>query len=248
MRRWFFRTVAVAVALTVGACGEEASHASDTRQTTADLLAGIPQGSSSQMGDANLPPAPTQTIGVESLGYNRGSGESPVRVVEMSDYGCGFCRQFHMETFPTVLVEFIESGKVEWKFLPFITGMFGNSLVATEAAECSLAQSPEVFERLNERLWTNQSDWKRSGEPETVVRTMAEEAGADLDDFDACLADDRRMERISAATSLAQEMGVRGTPTFFILGYPPIQGALPTEVFQEILTAVHSEATQAGGG
>jgi hypothetical protein len=37
---------------------------------------------------------------------------------------------------------------------------------------------------------------------------------------------------------------VRGTPTFFIIGFPPLQGALPTEAFVEILTAVYTDAVQ----
>ena len=246
MRLLFVRTVAVAAALTVGACASEGSDAPDTSATAAGLLSGAPRGSSSPMGNADLSSGSSQTIDVATLGYNRGDPESPVRVLELSDYGCGYCRQFHIETFPTLLSEFIESGMVEWKFMPFITGMFENSLAATEAAECALLQSPEVFDQLNKRLWTDQAAWKRSGEPEAVVRAMAGDAGADLGELDACLADDRQMDRIAAATSFAKQAGVRGTPTFFIFGYPPLQGALPTEAFREILTAVHTEATQGG--
>jgi len=247
MRRLMVRTAAVAAALTVAACGSGSSDTPDTSATAAGLLSGMPRGSSSPMGNTDLPRGSGRTIDGPSLGYNLGDPQSPVRVVEMSDYGCGYCRQFHLETFPTLLSEFIESGMVEWKFMPFITGMFENSLTATEAAECALLQSSEVFDELNERLWTNQADWKRGSEPEAVVRTMASDAGADLGEFDACLADDRRMDRIAGATGLAREAGVRGTPTFFIFGYPPIQGALPTETFREILSAVHAQATQGGG-
>ena len=247
MRRLFIRTVAVAGALTIGGCSTQGSDAPDTSSTSAGLLSGASSGSSSPMGTGNLPAGSGQNVDVATLGYNSGDPDAPVRVLELSDYGCGFCRQFHLETFPTLLSEFIESGKVEWKFMPFVTGQFDNSLAATEAAECALLQSSEVFDRLNERLWTDQADWKRSGEPEAVVRTMAADAGADLGELDACLADHRQMDRIAAATSLARQAGVRGTPTFFIFGFQPIQGALPTEAFVEILDAVYAEATQGGG-
>jgi len=247
MRLLFVRTVAVTAALTLGACEAEESDAPDTSATTAGLLSGTPRGASTLMGDPDLPRDTGQAIDLETLGYNLGDPESPVRMLEMSDYGCGYCRKFHMETFPTLLSQFVETGKVEWKFMPFITGQFDNSLAATEAAECALDQSREVFAELNERLWTDQSDWKRSGEPEAVVRTMADDAGVDLAEFDACLADDRSIDRIAAATALAQRAGVRGTPTFYIMGYPPLQGALPTETFIRVLTQVHAEATQGGG-
>ena len=199
------------------------------------------------MGNPDLPVNVGQTIDLATLGYDRGDPESPVRMLELSDYGCGYCRKFHMETFPTLLSQFVETGKVEWKFMPFITGMFDNSLAVTEAAECALDQSREVFAQLNERLWTDQPDWKRSSEPEAVVRTMASDAGVDLGEFDACLADDRRIDRIAAATALAQRAGVRGTPTFFIMGYPPLQGALPTESFVQVLTQVHADVIKGDG-
>ena len=247
MRRFFVGTVAVAAALTVAACSAQDSGSPDTSATAAGLLSGTARGSSSPMGSANLPAGSGEDIDVASLGYNSGDPDSPVRVLEMSDYGCGYCRQFHVETFPTLLSEFIETGMVEWKFMPFITGMFDNSLAATEAAECALLQSHSVFDRLTERLWMDQTDWKRSGEPEVVVRAMAADAGADLAELDACLADDRQLDRIAGATGLAQTAGVRGTPTFFVFGYQPLQGALPTDAFREILTAVHAEATQGGG-
>lgn len=188
-----------------------------------------------------------QRVTVSEVGFNRGEASAPVKVVEMSDYGCGYCRKFHEETFPVLLSQFIETGMVEWKFVPYITGMFDNSLAATEAAECTLAQDLEAFEALNGRLWDEQAVWKRGDEPESVVRGWVAELGVDMDAFDSCVADDERVGRIAASTTLARQIGVRGTPTFIVVGYPPLQGALPTETFQQILSAVHAEVTREAG-
>ncbi|MDA0310760.1 MAG: thioredoxin domain-containing protein [Gemmatimonadetes bacterium] len=231
----------VATTLGLAACDPGAQGSSDTAATTQNLL--------TQTATTSLPGGLEQqgpSIDVSLLGFNRGPEDALVRVVELSDYGCGYCRQFHMETFPTLLTDFMESGKVQWKFMPFITGMFENSLSATEGAECALEQSSDLFLVLNERLWTDQADWKKSDNPDAVVRTMATEAGVDMAAWDGCVAQDRRHDRIASATALAQQLGVRGTPTFFVVGYPPLQGALPTDAFQEILNTVYAEAT--GGG
>jgi protein-disulfide isomerase len=236
----------LSLGLLVGACSPAGESAPRTDNTTASLLAQTPSGGASEIPAAG-PAQEAPKVDIATLGFNRGSKDAPVRVVELSDYGCGFCRKFHMETFPTLLDEFVESGKVEWKFLPFITGMFDNSPAATEGAECALAQSSDAFEALNERLWTDQSDWKKSGDPEAVVRGMAKDAGVDLASYDTCIADDSRMDRIRASTALAQQLGVRGTPTFFVVGYPPLQGALPTETFRQVLTAVYKKAVENDG-
>ncbi len=71
-----------------------------------------------------------------------------------------------------------------------------------------------------------------------------------MDAFDGCLADGEVAERVADATLFARQIGVRGTPTFVVIGFPfpPIQGALPLETFREILLAVHAEATSEGEG
>jgi protein-disulfide isomerase len=187
-------------------------------------------------------------VQVSDVGVNRGSVDALVKVVEMSDYGCGYCRQFHMDSFAALREEFIETGMVEWKFVPYITGMFDNSLAATEAAECAYVQDVAAFERLNRRIWDEQGAWKGSSEPATVVRAWATDLGIDMAAFDSCLESDQQIPRIAAATTLARQLGVRGTPTFVVLGYPPLQGALPLDTFREILTMVHAEATAAAQG
>ncbi len=247
--------LSLALALLAGACGGEApaEESSSTSETARTLLSSLPQeadtaGRRQLPPDPNTSPPPSVDVDVNLLGFDLGDTSAVVRVVEMSDYGCGYCRQFHMETWPTLREDFVEEGKVQWKFLPFITGMFGNSMPATEGAECALAQGREPFQRLNARLWEDQREWKGASDAHPVVRGMAEDAGVDLEEWDACMADDRRMQRIRAATALARDLGVRGTPTFFLRGYPPLQGALPTETFTQLLQMVHAQLIREGAG
>ncbi|MDX1645571.1 MAG: thioredoxin domain-containing protein [Longimicrobiales bacterium] len=236
----------LATALLVAACGgDERSDApgSSTESLTRDLL-------SQPAGDGQSTPLAVDPslaqegarVPVSALGFDRGSVEAPVKVLELSDYGCGYCRKFHMESFPTILSDYIEAGMVEWKFVPFVTGMFDNSLAVTEAAECTYVQDEAAFESLNTRLWEDQSAWKRSDEPMQVVREWVSGLGVDMDAFEACVTNDERLSRVASSTTLASQLGVRGTPTFIVLGYPPLQGALPLEVFEQVLTAVHAEA------
>ena len=245
MRRFLTTAAMLATATLVAACAGESQPAESTSGTTASLLSKV--GANEVSGQPQLPQEGPQ-IDVALLGHNRGDGEALVRVVEMSDFGCGYCRQFHEESFPTLLAEYVESGMVEWKFMPFITGMFDNSLAVTEAAECAMAQSDELFIAMSDRLWSEQSTWKPSDDPAGVARGMADELGVNMREYDSCLEDDTRMTRIIASTQLAQQLGVRGTPTFFVVGYPPLQGALPLEMFQDVLTTAHAEASKGNAG
>ncbi|HSG08536.1 MAG TPA: thioredoxin domain-containing protein [Longimicrobiales bacterium] len=239
-------TVALAVAVLFGACTpDDGEPAPRTDDTTADLLSSAAEEASLGPGRPVAPP--TQEIDIAVLGHDRGSLVSPVRVVEFSDYGCGYCRKFHEETWPVLVANFVDAGKVEWKFLPFVSGMFKNSTAATTAAECVLEQDEGFFEAMHDRIWHLQGEWKNSADPAPLLRGWAGEVGADMTRFDSCISEDRRGNRVRAATALAQQLGVRGTPTFFVVGYPPLQGALPTETFQQVLDMVYAEATKPGG-
>ena len=232
-------TATLLAAVLIAACGG-GEPAADTEGTTRSLLnqSDLVGGPSTPVtGDPDLAARGGNPV-IPELGFNLGSMAAPLKLIEFSDYGCGYCRRFHMETFPTLREGFVDSGQVEWKFMPFITGMFENSLAVTEAAECTFEQGPALFEALSDLIWERQAEWKGSGEPEAVVRGWARELGADLDTLDGCLADDRRIQRIADATLVAQQLGVRGTPTFWLVGYGPLQGALPLEVFEGVLGAV----------
>jgi len=230
--------------LVVAACGGDGPEADSAG-------ASVTRGLLSARSMENGPPAVRGPDGQEveggmvplpELGFNRGSAQAPVRVIELSDYGCGYCRRFHLETFPSLRQEFVDAGIVEWKFLPYVTGMFDNSMAAVQAAECALEQSPDAFEALNERLWHEQSEWKGSGDAASVVRRWAVEAGVETLSFDSCVSQGRRLDRIATAGVVARDLGVRGTPTFIVVGYGPLQGALPLDTFRDILRAVHREA------
>jgi protein-disulfide isomerase len=246
------RVAALSTPLLLAACGggEPEPSTDATDDISRGLLSSV--GRDSAAGTPRVPADPRaarpgpQEVDVTRLGFDWGDTLAPVQIVEMSDYGCGYCRKFHEETWPVLREEFIATGKVRWKFLPFVSGMFDNSLAATEAAECALAQGPDAFLALNDRLWDGQRAWKSTGDPLPVVREMAEAAGVDVEAWEACMEEDRRVQRIGTATAVARDLGIRGTPTFLIQGYPPVQGALPTETFVEILNRVHAVAARPG--
>lgn len=238
----------LAAPLLLASCGGDAAPSADS-DSPADVTRGLlsaagAEGGSTSSGQRT---GPLREVPLAELGFTRGVEGAPVQVIEMSDYGCGYCRRFHMETFPTLEEEFIETGMVEWKFVAYVTGMFDNSRAALRAAECSLEQSPELFERVNHRLWEDQAAWKSSGNATDLVREWAIAAGVDPATYDACQTEGRRLDRIETAGGLARELGVRGTPTFVVVGYGPLQGALPLDSFRQILLSVHEDAVARTG-
>jgi len=174
----------------------------------------------------------TEPLDLSLMGYNRGDPQAPLKVLEVSDFGCGYCRRFHEEIFPILNESYVEAGLVEWKFLPFVLGMFPNGLEAALAAECAGEQ--DRFFPMQSRLFADQSQWKGPSEPDSIFTRYAGEEGLDVDRFSRCLQEGLVDETLRANIRLGREMGVRGTPTFLIDG-APISGALPVHVFRDIL-------------
>lgn len=175
-----------------------------------------------------------QPLQIADMGYNFGSGDAPVKVMEISDFGCGYCRRFHEETFPSLLKIYMEAGLVEWKFIPFVLGMFPNGLQAATASECAGEQ--ERFFPMQARLFGEQSGWRNSEDPYAFFSILAGEEGLDVERFDSCIKGGWRDNHVRANIRLGQQAGVRGTP-FFLIDGRPLPGAVSLEDFRAVLDA-----------
>ncbi len=173
-----------------------------------------------------------QDIYLDSLGHDYGSPDAAVQVVELSDFGCHYCQKFHLESFPTVFQEYIESGKVRWKYVTFVSGMFPNSKEASVLAECVGEQG--LFDQIRDRLFEAQQEWKRSDDVQALLLAYAVEVGADVEQVERCLAAGRGDETVSQGTRFGFLAGARGTPTFLVDGFP-MMGALPLDFIREVL-------------
>lgn len=182
-----------------------------------------------------LPNVPLEEL-YHEIAVETEAGGPHLTVVEFSDFGCPYCGVFERETFPTLREEFVETGRVRWRFVPFVLGMFPNGLEAMRAATCVAEQGDEAFWKMHDVLFEKQEVWKASRDPDQIFRSYAVVSGADGDTFSACFDDGRSADRATAANALARQGGVRSTPTFFI-GRQMIQGALPVAEFRKVLEA-----------
>jgi len=237
---------AVALVLTMGCARQERSAArSDTTTTAA-----IPQAPATPpvTGAPHVTPAPTQDggtppnarrvivggVNLTSVGYDRGNPSAPVVVVELSDFGCPYCGQFARTTYPALDSEYVRTGKVFFKYIPFVIGMFPHATEAARAAECAADQ--RRFWTMYERLYAAQPAWKESASPAAAFSEYAAAAGLDTSRFAACYAAGGMHPRTRLATDAANLLGVRATPSFLVNGRP-IEGALPLAAFRTVLNA-----------
>jgi protein-disulfide isomerase len=186
-----------------------------------------------------------QDVNLARLGFNEGDEDGAVvQVIEFSDFGCVYCASFHIETYPALHEEFIQGGDVVWKYIPITLAGFPNADRAAIAGECAGEQ--ERFAPMRDRLYETREEWMASDDPDGFLTRHAGEVGLDRDAFAQCMAEsEQARRRIEDGTRIAQELGVRGTPTFIVQGHP-VQGAPPLEPFQQVLRELVAEARSPG--
>ena len=179
-----------------------------------------------------------QGIDLTGIGYDLGSPAAPVVVVDFSDFGCPFCGAFARETFPSIDAEYVRTGKVYFKYVPFVMGMFPNGEQAARAGECAADQGG--FWPMYERLYAGQNVWKRTRDPGPIFQRYAAANRLNAARFSSCYGGQGLHPRTRVANDAADRLGIRATPTFFIDGHM-LEGALPLPQFRQVLDQVANE-------
>ena len=175
---------------------------------------------------------PNRGLSLAGIGHDRGGSAARVFIVEFGDFGCSYCAKFNVETFPKIDSIYVGGGFVRWKMVPFVTGMFKNSREVAEAAECAGEQGG--FWKMHDLLYARRKEWIASKDIRTLVAKYAAEVKLDIAPFRRCLVSPEIRRRILQHDALAQQLSIRGTPTFFVNGRV-IPGAIPFDMFQEVI-------------
>ena len=219
------RWAVVGLALLAAACDKKAA---DQTGAPAAPIAAVP------------PPAGSEWTEVVSAtpegGFLMGNPDAPVKLVEYASLTCPHCAAFSEEAGTALRDEFIKSGKVSWEFRNFL-------LQPVDVAVSLLArcQGPGPFFKLVEQVFAEQANWGAKfqeipkAEQERIQtlpdqqRIAAIAKAGQLDAFfrargipeariDACLADQAATDELVKIRQKAVEMGVDGTPSFFLNG------------------------------
>ena len=171
-----------------------------------------------------------------------GDPNAPMTIVTYSDFQCPYCARFATQTWPTLVQEYIDSGKAKMVFKDFpLEQIHPNAQKAAEAARCvrELAGPDDAFWAMHDVLFANQESWGGSADPSELFAGYAGEAGvADAAAFGECLSSGRHAEAVQADLMEGLNFGVRGTPTFFLDGQALV-GAQPIENFRQAIAMVN---------
>lgn len=167
-----------------------------------------------------------------------GDTDAPIEIIEFSDYQCSYCQRFHVSTYPDLLKNYIETGKVKFIYRDYPLTFHANSMNAAAAGEC--ADNEGKYWEMHDKLLDGLAAWSGSTEAISIFSEYANEIGLDVSDFEECYGGVDVQEEIKGDMRDAINAGVRATPTFFINGQK-LEGAQPYSVFESILESMLTE-------
>jgi RNA polymerase sigma factor (sigma-70 family) len=157
-------------------------------------------------------------------GPSQGPVDAPVTIIVFTDFQCDFCGKV-LGTIDELLEEYPDQVRLVVKQFP----VHSTAVLAAEAALA--AEEQDKFWQMHDLMIANQDDL---GEEALVEH--AKTAGLDVKKFRAALAGRAYRDEVEAEQAAGKEVGVEGTPCFFINGKKFV-GAQPIERFRQAIDA-----------
>jgi protein-disulfide isomerase len=177
-------------------------------------------------GGSTTPESTATFAGVPQHGDTLGKTTAPATMTVFEDPQCPFCREWNIDTLPTVVRDYVRTGRIRIVYRGIVV-IGPNSVAGLRAAYAAGLQNKlwQMVESLYERQGQENSDWITI----PVIRSAAREIGAVparvVKDADSPAV----TRQLNVAADEAQQLGVNGTPTFALqkqLG--PIQQISPS--------------------
>ncbi len=166
----------------------------------------------------------------------KGEPTAKVTIIEFSDLQCPFCLRYYKNTFPRIVKEFVETGKVRYVAREFpLASIHKDAQRAAQAALCAGEQGK--YWELRDKIFRNRS---RLGAAD--LEEYARSVGVQVESWKACLSSGRYEKKVAVDLRDGSRLGINGTPSFAIGLTDPndpdsitvgelIQGAYPYEEF-----------------
>jgi len=163
-------------------------------------------------------------VQVEAVGPSKGPESAPVTIVAFSDFECPYCYRVNA-TLDQILQTY--EGKVRLVFRDFPLNFHPNAQKAAEAGHCAHEQGK--FWEMHDKMFANQRQLDVAS-----LKGYAKEIGLDEKAFAECLDNGKKAAVVQENLFAGQQLGVRGTPAFFVNGRM-VSGAQPFSEFARII-------------
>jgi protein-disulfide isomerase len=180
--------------------------------------------------DQDLVAANAPELFDDGFSYVAGNPEGSITVVEFLDYQCGFCRRAQ----PEVRELLASDGDIRLivKEMPILGP--GSELAARAAVATLIAEGPEAYAELHERLMTIPGQIT-----DQSLDAALTELGLDPAAIRAAMQDPEVDRRLAATRGLAEKLAIAGTPTF-VFENRMVRGYLPLEQMRGLVSELRA--------
>lgn len=159
-------------------------------------------------------------------GHRIGPADAELQLVEFSDFQCPYCRRSAF-ALDSLLRRFDGRLAIIYRHFP-LEAVHPHAFEAAMAAECAAAQN--AFVRLHDALFQHQ---ERIGEASWAAIAAAADV-PDAEQLATCVQERTYARRVADDVSVANEIGVRATPTFVVRGRV-VRGVMSVDDWERLL-------------
>jgi len=148
-------------------------------------------------------------------GRTLGPPTAPVVISAWEDFQCPVCKAANLEVLDRVIAEYVNTGKVQLQY-HYFAFLGPESQWAAEAAEAAAEQG--MFWEYHDALYNAQAGENRGAFSRARLKAIAEGLGLDMERFAAAFDSGKYRQVVEAEHREGLELGVVGTPTYFVNG------------------------------
>jgi protein-disulfide isomerase len=167
------------------------------------------------------PGAPSQAEQVQQLyagipqnGIHLGKPGAPATLVEIADLQCPFCAQYSTTALPTVVRDYVRTGKVRYEL--HFRSFLGRDSVRAAGAAAYAAQQNRMYQ-FADHFYRSQGPENSGYADSAFIRKIASEVpGLDPEKAVAAANDPLSWPAVRAGEQFARDLGSTGTPDFYV--------------------------------
>jgi protein-disulfide isomerase len=152
--------------------------------------------------------------GIPQKGIRLGDPDAPATIVEIADLQCPFCAQYSVQAMPTVVRDYVRTGKVNYEL--HVRSFLGRDSVRAAGAASAAARENRMYQFVD-LFYRNQGPENSGYADADFIRGIASQIqGLDPEKLVAAADDPVDQPGVREAEQFARDLGSTGTPDFYV--------------------------------
>ena len=167
-----------------------------------------------------------------------GDENAPITIIEYASLSCSHCADFHVNTLPELIEEFVDTGKAKIVFRDFPFNY--PALLGSMVLRCV---PDNIRYEYSNALYQLQSKWvvRENAKTKQELYKIMQSGGMTKENFNNCIENvELENEILKEVMNAQSEFNIKSTPSFIINGIL-LEGNKPIKEFRQIINKILSE-------